>query len=459
MSAALDRLDKSLIKEYRTAVETVPDIVEEETPNISFLRTEGYNPTKAAERLAWYWKFRKDVFGERWLLRMTQTGTGALSLSDVQVVRTGYLLVFPSPAGPVLLLDSTRLQHALAGVLDRCVFYLLTICSDEFAQTKGGTLLNIVSSRKGPLKSMKQKQQQWEFVHKAMPFKFQRCVVVQSYEEGKQILLEFLAFQQSKLLGYSSGIHTDLVSKDSFANTLRSLLDQGFDRSHIPASLGGDFDYGMVPHWTRMRLSIEDAMGSAPPIRNVIPQQIIFSSTMKGNNNNASSSALVLVAKGRASQVNRKEYVRQRNASYARRSYNRKKLEFIVQQEKLGAMERTNAKLRAENQRLEALLAQAKSIIFASQQQEAGMLLGTSSAIIASPALSMGDSFPCSTPGTITDCESSHNFSCNSSVDTGSTGSRAFFMNQVVAPKQFGLQQNSEWHEQSQLRHLFMNEN
>lgn len=364
-------------------------------------------------------------------------------MNDVEVIRTGYLLVFPTPDGPVLLLDSTRLQHALASVLDRCVFYILTIGSDEGAQTKGGTLLNIVSSRKGPMKNMKQKQQQWEFVHKAMPFKFKRCVVVQSFEEGKQILLEFFSYQQSRLLGYTSGIHTDLISKDSLKSTLSSLLGEGFHCSHIPNSLGGDFDYSQVASWARMRMSVEDAMGSAPPKRNVIPRQIIASMQKNASANNNNSTAVVpSTTMSESSRENRDEFVRQRNASYARRFYHRKKLEVMVQQDELAALDRINAKLRAENQRLEGILAQAIKIVFV--VQHGGPQLATTELFMDHDTAKRHAS------GTITQNGSTTHLSSGSSVDTGSSGSRSGVVH-------VGYHPNAEWHEESQLRQLFMN--
>ena len=363
---AFQNLDDGLTREYRIAIETVPDLVESETPFIDFLRTENYDANKAARRLAMYWKYRKDIFGDRWLLRMTQTGTGTLAMGDIEILRSGYLLVFPTPTGPVLLLDSTRLKHALANVLDRCVFYILTTCSDETAQTQGGTLLSIVSSRKGPVKDMNQRQQQWSFVHSAMPFKFKRAVVVQSYEEeGKQRLLEFLAYKQSRLLEYTSGIHTDLISKDSFSTTLRELLKEGFDRAHIPVDMGGDFDYGMVARWTRMRISLEDAVSAAPPKRNVIPNQIIVSSMIENASHlqQGSNNALIpATITNKVKQQFQKELTRKRNASYARRSYHRKKMELVFVQEKLNAVERENAQLRAQGKRLESLLLEAARI-------------------------------------------------------------------------------------------------
>ena len=39
---------------------------------MDFLRVEELNVKKAAARLAAYWRYRKQLFEERWLLPMTQ---------------------------------------------------------------------------------------------------------------------------------------------------------------------------------------------------------------------------------------------------------------------------------------------------------------------------------------------------------------------------------------------------
>ena len=50
---------------------------------------------RAARRRCRYWKARKQVFGEeRWLLPLTQTGQGALSPSDVEILRSGFVNFF-----------------------------------------------------------------------------------------------------------------------------------------------------------------------------------------------------------------------------------------------------------------------------------------------------------------------------------------------------------------------------
>ena len=73
---AMDCLDPQLSKEYYRALEVIPNLVCKETRIADFLEVDQNDPRQAATRLALYWKSRKELFGERWLLPMTQTGTG-----------------------------------------------------------------------------------------------------------------------------------------------------------------------------------------------------------------------------------------------------------------------------------------------------------------------------------------------------------------------------------------------
>ena len=66
-------LDNDVSKEYQEALKFVPDLVERESPGIDFLRTEGFHSLRAANRIALYWKRRREFFGEdRWLKPMDQ---------------------------------------------------------------------------------------------------------------------------------------------------------------------------------------------------------------------------------------------------------------------------------------------------------------------------------------------------------------------------------------------------
>ena len=156
-------------REYETAQEITPQLVLRETPLINFLRTDDYQPQRAARRLALYWKYRKEFFGERWLLPMDQTGRGALTVQDVQLLHSGWMFVYRAgPEEVLIVIDRSKLfkvyeqaqgrgWNNVTQTLDRCSMYLLTVNTNRFAQLKGVTHIQMVSSQKRPPPSFRQK--------------------------------------------------------------------------------------------------------------------------------------------------------------------------------------------------------------------------------------------------------------------------------------------------------------
>ena len=70
--SAMTRVERAIKQEFEEAREIVPELVAAETQFIDFLRCESMDPYKAAVRVAMYWKGRKILFSERWLLPMNQ---------------------------------------------------------------------------------------------------------------------------------------------------------------------------------------------------------------------------------------------------------------------------------------------------------------------------------------------------------------------------------------------------
>ena len=103
---ALILLDESEVREYQQAVLTDPDLVQRECNVTHYLHSENGNILATAQRIARYWKARKNIFGDdRWLRPMNQTGRGTLTADDVEILRTAYICVVPNPmAGGVVVL-------------------------------------------------------------------------------------------------------------------------------------------------------------------------------------------------------------------------------------------------------------------------------------------------------------------------------------------------------------------
>lgn len=124
------------------------DLVDKECNVEDALRVEDNHPIRAATRLVKYWKERKAAFGaERWLRPMTITGNGALTMEDVDVLRSGVMVPLERPSGGMItLVDLARLPKQMDVSSLRIFFYLSSLYKVQ-AATYGHIIVHVVTSR------------------------------------------------------------------------------------------------------------------------------------------------------------------------------------------------------------------------------------------------------------------------------------------------------------------------
>lgn len=354
-------MDANIKREYLEALEIVPHLVEGESDRLKFLRTDNFDPHKAARRLCFYWKYRKIVFQERWLLPCTQTGTGCLRQEAIDLVRRGFITLTspqPSDSTPVMLIDvSKRTRLTADHIVASIAFYFATTIADERFQLDGTTILYLIADN-GLWNMNPAPTNYWSVVHKALPIKIKNILMVPSFAlPGKQHLLEYLSFQTSRLVEARSERASEIIAANTLGGTVELLEQLGISRRDLPQCLGGSFHESNVHEWVRARITVEDAMSAASPILNQIHAQRGSSLTLmrKRQKNTASSDF--------RTEEERKEFIRQRNALYSRRKYHKSKLDMIALPEQSKALQARNVVLRAEHDRLSALLAQAQAIV------------------------------------------------------------------------------------------------
>lgn len=230
-------------REYDEAVQNASSLVANESKFLDFLRTDNMDPDKAAVRIAMYWKYRKQIFEDRWLLPMTQTGHGALSEQDILYLRTGYTTPIERPSGgPLCLVDMSRVPQFVPGRTNtRIVFYFATVMTDEGFQLDGLTIVQIVTS--APRPAVDTDPEGWKMFREALPLRVKRLIVAQSYEQWKDALIDWLGYQVSLSAGFKTRHHPYLIRGDSIASVAGQMQTMGIDRRYIPRSHGGEFDY------------------------------------------------------------------------------------------------------------------------------------------------------------------------------------------------------------------------
>eukprot|EP00977_Amphora_coffeiformis_P020802 scaffold8527_cov187-Amphora_coffeaeformis.AAC.2 len=367
VEAAIHSLPADSVSEYLQAIEVIPETVRTESRMADFLRAENYHPQNAAVRLVRYWKTRRWLYGERWLLHMAQSTTGTLNPYDIEILRSGYIKYVQTPVhGPTYVIDVSLLPRGVSRIQPRIAFYFFSSFPGDV------TVLYVVKSKGNDVAFDSEIKATLE----ATATRVRRVYIVQVYESGKEHLLDFLGYQQRVLTQSNFKLPVDShISANSVISTLKLLQANGFDRQCLPAELGGDFDQSKFDQWVRMRMSVEDVLGAVGKT---------WADRLRRNvalNVQKEQAAIVPVPKKLAKakkQIQReKEYLsfvrrpgetemefqKRKNACYVRRNYHRNRMENMVMQSEAKEGAKRNEALKAENKRLRDLLAQAWCIV------------------------------------------------------------------------------------------------
>lgn len=309
-------MDSKVRKDFETARDLIPDRVASETPMLSFLRTDDYDPVKAARRLASYWTCRRSLFGpERWLLPMDQTGHGALDEWDIQAVRSGTYLCYPVTTQQgeedlLLLMDITRsfdlseraaqCGQDLFNIFGRVDMYMATALNSRIAQRKGALYIHVVRAAPRPAIDLRNG---FEMVRTSLPVKIRRLVVAQVYEPNKEAILDFSRFQMVKVFEYKmqSTLAKDhdfkgveLVHAESMSKTA-DRIEQALQiqRNCMPTILGGCACWDTkLATWNRAQTAIEMMLH----LNRTVPSPLPFASLSPAAAAAAASSSSTLAS-------------------------------------------------------------------------------------------------------------------------------------------------------------------
>lgn len=362
LCVAIDNLDPWKNQELKSARGVVPGLIEKETPVLRFLRAANFNPTLAAEYLAMFWKHRKILFGERWILPMTQTGKGALLDIDIQLVRSGVAFcVSRDDMGPIILTDfskamgvftkATRLGLDPMQVFDRCSMYWAVVWGQELA--KGHTTLFYpVTSNQRP--SMEFRTALWDMLRNSFPMKIAQTVIAQAFEDGKMELLDLVRHQVASMVEFNSSIPPLQIRGNSIQETIELLEKHAFPRHIMPLELGGDVDYdAKVAEWVTSQVIAETEPGTATSTKgkkllaNPVGTRVQYDTLLKRS----------------PGQQTEEEYLRQRNRLYVQRHVQKRNLMVLSLEDQRRELQSQNQSLTQQNQCLEEALKAAQDLV------------------------------------------------------------------------------------------------
>lgn len=335
---------------FLEAAGKAPHLIEKESPPARFLAFSFGDGMAAARMLANYWKVRKEIFNERALLPMDQTGDGALDRRDVGALQSAYLIQAPNDAEgcSVLCCDGSRLQKSSRTSRFRCTFYYWSVISENcLSQTSGYCLLYSVTEPSFD----RANKECLEQVLKAIPVKLKRIHIVgipskevggvDSYIDGpvketREMLLS--VFENKCVVNVENSRHS----------LLTSLERCGFARSGLPRSLGGLWGLEEFVQWQELRVRHEWELTIGAGSRETAEQYSI-----PANRSPAADTT----------EEEKTERKRRMNVIHSRRKRERERIEVEVLNDRVEEERELGERLREEGERLQALVNQAHQTV------------------------------------------------------------------------------------------------
>ena len=257
--------------------------------------------------------------------------------------------------------DATRLEHQVGfGVRERLSYYFATVGLNERSRLEGVDSAILVGPR--GLANDERFMENLKRLYTSLPVlpKSMITIPIPNPVAGREHLIEYFSFMLVRTNeSMSPTTLAGSIIPSSTAHALERLEEIGIHRIHLPEKVGGSPDFNSkFLEWIRMRLSVEDAMSGALPIQNLLPTLV---GPAKPDRSNKGLSEIIRRPFGAKLDKNAQdEYIRKRNAMYARRRTQKYKIQQVSLQDQIDSLGTENKRLADENKKLELLLARAK---------------------------------------------------------------------------------------------------
>lgn len=143
MREALESIPETEKEDYMHAMETVPELVQHETPAIAFWRAAKWDPWAAASRLNSYWLARRKAFGPRKAF-LPMRLDGAM-VDEIEQLEKAVIVTLPNDTKgrAVILLDRIRCIRSVIPreSVVRCLFYTLHCLAENDMHQKQGCVI------------------------------------------------------------------------------------------------------------------------------------------------------------------------------------------------------------------------------------------------------------------------------------------------------------------------------
>ena len=227
-------------------------IVDIASPSERFIRNANGNSNLAHRTLEQYWQSRKKLFGKRFALPMNQTGQGTLSTGDIEVFRSGFVVLLPKTNNdlPVVSFELSRLQDDFEDLVIvqesilRCIFYIYSVASECTASQTSGvvTLVTFCGGFRGIGGVGKEfVRGALEIVENALPLKLHRTdIIFRPPRKGKREFLDQIippVIDAARTFIKKGALTTQVAAS---THQISNFLEQnGYVKQALPRILGG----------------------------------------------------------------------------------------------------------------------------------------------------------------------------------------------------------------------------
>ena len=324
-----------------------------EASPIRFLRMDNYNTWAAAQRLALYWKCRKQLFGSRAFLPMNQTGEGTLNRDDSGALARAFFSIMPNDhfGRCVLRLDPSKRADTSTESRKRVIFYIMSIaCENDMTQKDGVVIMNMFSEPQLDQTS----REMAEIIKDALPCRLHRFHIINTPDRSgkKSAVKVFLNTFVPAMLNFVGrdafiGSHAIVHAGKDNEDLVQELSRHGLTKDHLPTWMGGAWEYEGYMQWLDLRLRYEWNLPVTAACQKYVDNVPNYKAKQFSE----------------LTEEEKTERRRRMNVYHSRRKRVRQKIESEVLNDQVLELKHSNEKLVEDNRRLEELIEKANVVV------------------------------------------------------------------------------------------------
>jgi hypothetical protein len=261
MVAALELIPGAEKAAYLEAKKQCPLLVETEPELVRFLEYDKFDVWSAARRLVKYWSIRQDLFEERAFLPMHQTGNGALSKVDLEVLSTGFVNLLHVGGSPIVCFVPSRLDKDTNIIISRrrCTFYIMSVIMKTIPASRLSfsaiMMLNQIGFQQAGNPTLN--------MVKELPIYPEHGVLAHCPVDVKRKpFFDIIVPVFIKLFGrdgsrYGKNGTLEAVSAVSSQHLAEKLVGRGYQRDSLPTECGGTWSVAKFRQWQLERKELE----------------------------------------------------------------------------------------------------------------------------------------------------------------------------------------------------------